>query len=203
MILSVRTDDVTSLDRPQSRSADARAADQRLDIELDQTFPASDPIPWIHESPPQALFLEDFAVGRRFLTAELRVDEGEIGAFASRFDPQPFHLDAQAAARSVFGGVAASGWHTASMSMRLIVDGPMRISGGVVGLGGEISWPRATRPGDVLRVESEVVDVAPSRSKPDRGVVTVRNTTLNQRGEPVQVATMKLMVPRKAKPARS
>jgi acyl dehydratase len=197
MIFVVRTDDPTLLNVPQSADADARAADHRLDVELDQTFPASDPIPWIHDAPPRPLFLEDFTVGRRFFSAELLVEEEEIAAFASRFDPQPFHLDAQAARQSPFGGVAASGWHTAAMSMRLIVDGAMKISGGIVGLGGEIAWPRPTRPGDVLRVESEVVDVAASRSKPDRGLVTVRNTTLNQHGEPVQIATMKLLVPRK------
>jgi acyl dehydratase len=150
-----------------------------------------------NDAAPGVLFLEDFAVGRKFVTAELVVDEAEIKAFASLFDPQPFHLDADAARQSLFGGIAASGWLTAALSMRLIVGGEMRISGGIVGLGGEISWPRPTRPGDRLRVETEVVDVTPSKSKPDRGVVTVRNTTFNQHGEPVQVATMKLLVPRK------
>ena len=118
-------------------------------------------------SPPRALFLEDFAVGRKFVTAELLVEEEEIKAFASRFDPQPFHLDADAARQSLFDGIAASGWLTAALSMRLIVDGEMKISGGIVGLGGEINWPRPTRPGDILRVESEVIDVKPSRSKPE------------------------------------
>ena len=131
------------------------------------------------------------------MTAELLVDEEEIKAFASRFDPQPFHLDADAARQSLFDGIAASGWLTAALSMRLIVGGEMKISGGIVGLGGEINWPRPTRPGDVLRVETEVIDVKPSRSKPDRGVVTVCNTTLNQERQPVQVATMKLLVPRR------
>jgi acyl dehydratase len=147
--------------------------------------------------PPRTLFFEDLTVGRKFVSAELVVAEDEIKAFASRFDPQPFHLDVAAAQRSVFRGIAASGWHTAAMSMRLIVDGPMRISEGIVGVGGEISWPRPTRPGDTLRVESDIVDARASRSNPTRGVVTVRNTTLNQRGEAVQIATMKLLVPRK------
>ena len=151
-----------------------------------------------NDSSPRVLFLEDFAVGRKFATAELLVEEEEIKAFAARFDPQPFHLDADAARQSLFGGMAASGWLTAALSMRLIVEGEMKISGGIVGLGGEINWPRATRPGDTLTVESEVLDVTPSRSKPDRGIVTVRNTTFNHHGEPVQVATMKLLVPRKA-----
>jgi acyl dehydratase len=149
------------------------------------------------DGPARTLFFEDLTVGRKFISAELVVAEEEIKAFASQFDPQPFHLDVAAAQRSVFRGIAASGWHTAAMSMRLIVDGPMRISEGIVGVGGEITWPRPTRPGDTLRVESDVVDARTSRSNPARGVVTVRNTTLNQRGEAVQIASMKLLVPRK------
>jgi acyl dehydratase len=199
MIVAMGPADPTSFDAPQG--ADPRAADRRLDVELDQTFPASDPIPWIHDAPPRLLFLDDLTVGRKFLSAELLVEEDEIKSFGARFDPQAFHLDADAARRSLFGGLAASGWHTAAMSMRLMVDGAMKISGGLVGLGGEISWPRPTRSGDVLRVETEVLDVVPSRSKPDRGIVTVRNTTLNQHGEAVQIATMKLLVPRKQQPA--
>jgi acyl dehydratase len=142
--------------------------------------------------------LEDFAVGQRFGSGSLRVDEDEVKEFAGRFDPQAFHLDAEAARQGLFGGLAASGWHTAAMTMRLLVDGEMRIAGGLIGLGGEIAWPRPTRPGDVLRVESEVLEVTPSRSKPNRGVVTVRSRTLNQHGEAVQIATMKLLVPRRA-----
>lgn len=182
---------------PPDPGADARAADRRLDVELDQTFPASDPIPWIHETPPRALHLEDLAVGQKFQTEEFLVEEEDIKAFAFRFDPQPFHLDGDAARESLFGGLAASGWHTAAMTMRMLVRGEMRIAGGLVGLGGEIAWPRPTRPGDVLRVESEIVDIAPSKSKSDRGVVTVRIRTQDRDGQVVQIATMKLLVPRK------
>jgi acyl dehydratase len=182
---------------PSDPCADARAADRRLDVELDQTFPASDPIPWIHETPPRTLHLEDFAVGQTFVSEEFLVEEEDIKAFACRFDPQPFHLDEDAARESLFGGLAASGWHTAAMTMRMLVRGEMRIAGGLVGLGGEIAWPRPTRPGDVLRVESEVINVMPSTSKPDRGVVTVRIRTKNRDGDLVQIATMKLLVPRK------
>lgn len=115
-------------------------------------------------------------------------------SFAAEFDPQPFHLDEAAANSSVFRGLAASGWHTAAASMRLMVNGELKIAGGLIGLGGEIAWPRPTRAGDTLRVNSEIVEIAPSRSKPNQGVVKVRNTTLNQNGEEVQVFTAKLLV---------
>ena len=98
---------------------------------------------------------------------------------------------------SVFKGLAASGWHTAAVSMRLLVTGGLPFANGLVGLGGEIAWPRPTRPGDILRVESEVVGITPSRSKPDRGIVTVRSTALNQHGEAVYTQTAKLLVPRR------
>ena len=97
----------------------------------------------------------------------------------------------------MFGRIAASGWYTASLSMRLLVEGELTIAGGLVGLGGEMTWPRPTYPGDTLRVETEVLNVRVSESKPDRGIVTVRNQTLNQHGEPVQVAVVKMLVPRR------
>jgi acyl dehydratase len=103
------------------------------------------------------------------------------------------------ARNSLFAGLAASGWHTAAITMRLIV-GMGALAGGVIGAGGEVTWPRPTRPGDVLRVESEVIDITPSRSKPDRGIVAVRNETLNQRDEVVQIMVAKLVVPRRAAP---
>jgi acyl dehydratase len=143
------------------------------------------------------LYLEDFAVGQKFHTGTVVVRADEVKTFAARFDPQPFHLDEEAAKQSVFGGLVASGWHTASMAMRLIVEGELKIAGGIVGLGGELTWPRATRPGDVLRVESEVLEVKPSRSNPDRGVIKVRNTTLNQDNEAVQIGVASLLVPRR------
>ncbi len=115
-------------------------------------------------------------------------------AFAAEFDPQPFHLDDAAARDSVFRGLAASGWHTAAATMRLLVNGEMQIAGGLIGLGGDIAWPRPTRAGDTLRAESEILEIIPSRSKPNQGIVKVRSTTFNQNGEELQIFTAKLLV---------
>jgi acyl dehydratase len=121
-----------------------------------------------------------------------------IKAFAAEFDPQPFHLDQDAARASLFGGLVTSGWHTAALTMRLLVAGELRIVGGLIGLGAEeLRWPRPVRPGDVLRVESEVLGLRPSKSHPSRGVVRVRNTTLNQDREPVMVMVVTMIVPRR------
>lgn len=143
-----------------------------------------------------ALFLEDLAEGMRFAAGPLRVEAEEVAEFAARYDPQPFHLDEAAARRTLFGGLAASGWHTAALTMRLITQA-LPLAGGVIGSGGEIAWPRPVRPGDALRVECEVVGVQPSRSRPGEGWATVRTTTLNGAGEPVQVLTARLLVPRR------
>ena len=143
------------------------------------------------------LYLDDLAVGRKYATGMVTVSVEGSRAFAAEFDPQPFHLDEAAARASVFGRLAASGWYTASLTMRLLVDGELDIAGGLIGMGAEIQWPRPVFPGDTLRVESEVLDVRVSESKPDRGIVTVRNQTLNQHGEPVQVAVVKMLVPRR------
>ena len=137
-------------------------------------------------------------MGQRFTSAEYRVEEDRIKAFAAEFDPQPFHLDGAAARASIFGGLAASGWHTAAITMRLLVTGGVPFAAGVIGLGGEIAWPRPTRAGDVLRVESEIVEILASRSKPNQAIVKVRSTTLNQHGEPVQVFTGKILSFRRA-----
>ena len=144
------------------------------------------------------LYLEDLEVGRRFTSATHAIDEAQIKAFATQFDPQPFHLDDAAAKATLFGGLAASGWHTAAITMRLLVESGLPLSGGIVGAGGEINWPKPTRPGDILKVVSEVEEVVPSRSRPDRGMVKVRSETRNQRGEVVQVLLAKLIVPRRA-----
>jgi len=143
------------------------------------------------------LYLEDLYVGQRFTSGAHTVDEAQIKAFAGQFDPQPFHLDNEVAKSTLFAGLAASGWHTAALTMRLQVEGGLPIAGGIVGAGGELSWPRPTRPGDTLHVESEVIEVTPSRSRPDRGIATVRSETHNQRGEIVQTQTAKLVVPRR------
>jgi acyl dehydratase len=143
------------------------------------------------------LYLDDLAVGQRFTSASHRFDADEIKAFARQFDPQPFHLDEATAKDTLFGGLAASGWHTAAISMRLMVEQGLPLAGGIVGAGGEIAWPQPTRPGDVLTVESEVLEVIPSRSRPDRGMAVVRSLTRNQRNEVVQSLTAKLIVPRR------
>jgi acyl dehydratase len=148
-------------------------------------------------SAPQVLYLDDFAVGRKFVTREVALTLEGCKAFATDYDPQPFHLDEGAARQSVFGRLAASGWYTAALSMRLMVDSDLQPAGGLIGLGGEMNWPKPTYPGDTLHVECEVLEARASESKPDRGIVTMRNKTLNQRGEPVQIAVVKMLVPRR------
>jgi acyl dehydratase len=143
------------------------------------------------------LYLDDFHVGQRFTSTTHAVDAAQIKAFARQFDPQPFHLDEDAAKDTMFGGLVASGWHTAAITMRLQVESGLPIAGGMIGIGGEMNWPRPTRPGDILRVVSEVEEVTPSRSRPDRGVVRVRSETHNQRNEVVQILNAKLFVPRR------
>ena len=143
-------------------------------------------------------YLEDFAVGQVFNTGRHRVDKDQIFAFARQFDPQPFHVDEAAAGQSPFGGLAASGWHTAAMTMRLMVEGEFKPAGGILGVGFEdLSWPRPVRPGDELHAKSEVLEVRPSKSKPDRGMIRVRTTTLNQNDEAVMTFTANLIVPRR------
>ena len=143
------------------------------------------------------LYLEDLSPGDRFTSGEHALDAAQIIEFAQRFDPQPFHLDEQAAKSTFFQGLAASGWHTASITMRLLVQSGLPLADGVIGSGGEIQWPRPTRPGDVLHVESEVMEVTPSRSRPERGMVVVRSETRNQHGEVLQRLTTKLVVSRR------
>ena len=146
-----------------------------------------------HES-NDPLYLEDLRVGQRFASSEYALSEQQIKAFATEFDPQPFHLDNAAAQNSIFRGLAASGWHTAGITMRLLVTGKMRFAAGTIGLGVEIEWPLPVRSGDRLHVESEITEISPSRTKPDRGVVTVRSVTFNQDGAEVQRLISKLLV---------
>jgi acyl dehydratase len=145
------------------------------------------------------LYLEDLAVGQRFTSGTHTMDEAEIAQFAARYDPQPFHMDDEAAQNTLFGGLVASGWHTAGTAMRLIVEGGLPIAGGIIGTGGELLWTKPVRPGDTLRVDCEVLEITPSRSKRDRGTVVVRCLTFNQRDEMVQSFTPKLVVPRRSK----
>lgn len=146
-----------------------------------------------------ALYLEDVSPGQRFAGGtRIRIDESRLEAFAAEFDPQPFHLDAVAAADSIFRGLAASGWHTAAVTMRLLVDSGFQPAGGILGAGfDEFRWPRPVRPGDELRVEGEVLEVRPSKSRPQHGLVKVRTNTLNQRGEIVQTSVGNLVFRRR------
>ncbi|MDR0702455.1 MAG: MaoC family dehydratase [Azoarcus sp.] len=145
------------------------------------------------ENGTKAFYLDDVAVGDHYASREYPLDVAQIKGFARDFDPQPFHLDEAAAEASFFGGLAASGWHTAAITMRLMVES-VPFAGGLIGAGVELSWPRPARPGDALHVVSEVTAVAPSKSKPDRGIVTLRSDTFNQRGEPVQRLVSRLLL---------
>jgi acyl dehydratase len=143
-------------------------------------------------------YLEDFAVGQKYASGRLRVEEARIKAFAAEFDPQPFHLDGQAARGSIFGGLAASGWHTAALTMRLLVESELKPAGGIVGTGfDEFRWPAPVRPGDELYLDIEILEVRPSKSRPTVGLVKMRTTTRNQKGEAVQVLVGSLIVPRR------
>lgn len=146
-------------------------------------------------------YLEDFTVGQTFGSGRLKVDKDQIKAFAAEFDPQPFHLDENAARDTIFSGLVASGWHTAALTMRLLVESEIAPEGGIVGAGfDEFRWPRPVRPGDELRIESEVLEVRASRSRPLQGLIKLRTTTLNQMDEAVQIQIANLVVPRR-KPA--
>ncbi len=140
------------------------------------------------------LYLDDLKVGDRYTSGELTVDEAEIRAFAAQFDPQPFHLDDAYARGTLFGGLAASGWHTAALTMRLLIGGGLPIGGGVIAAGVTVQWPKPTRAGYVLHVESEIIEIRPSRSRPDRGTVTARSTTMTRQGEVVQIMEAKMIV---------
>lgn len=137
---------------------------------------------------------EDLAAGQVFEHGEIAVTKESVIAFARQFDPQIFHLDAEAAKDTFFAGLAASGWHTAAMTMRLIVESGLRLAGGIIGAGGSLTWPRPTRPGDVLSIRIEVLELRPSRSKPERGTLKARVTTRNQHGEELQIMTCDLLV---------
>jgi acyl dehydratase len=142
-------------------------------------------------------YLEDFAVGQVFGSGRLVVDAERIKSFGAEFDPQPFHLDEERARNTIFRGLAASGWHTAALTMRLLVEGDLKPAGGIVGAGfDEFCWPRPVRPADELRLESEVLEVRPSKSRPAQGLIKVR-TTLNQNGDAVQILIANLVVPRR------
>ena len=142
----------------------------------------------------EKLYLEDVFVGQKFVTGTHTLTAEAIKAFARDYDPQPFHTDEETAKDTFFGGLAASGWHTAAITMRLQADSGPPIAGGMIGAGGEISWPRPTRPGDTLHVESEITEVKPSKSRPERGFITLKSETKNHKGEVVQLLVVKLLV---------
>jgi acyl dehydratase len=144
------------------------------------------------------LYFDDLKVGDKFGSGTHAVSADDIKRFASEFDPQPFHLDDEEARQTIFGGLAASGWHTAAITMRLLATSGPKLANGIVGAGGDIEWKTPTRPGDVLHVDSQVVELVPSRSRPDRGIVVMKAHTVNQRGDVVQSSTMKLMLTRRA-----
>ena len=144
------------------------------------------------------LYLEDLTVGQIYRSGRARMTAEKIKAFASEFDPQPFHVDEVAARDSLFKGLSASGWHTAAVSMRLILEGEFRPAGGHIGARlEELRWPRPVRAGDELRVETEILEVRPSESRPDHGWIKVRTTTLNQNDDPVQSYVGNLIVRRR------
>lgn len=141
------------------------------------------------------MYLEDLSIGQKFVSEKLQISENEIISFAKEFDPQPFHLDNEAAKDTLFQGLAASGWHTAAITMKLLTKGSgLPFSKGAIGAGGELSWPLPVRPNDTLQVETTILEIHPSRSKPDRGRVKVENRTINQHGETVQLFVASLVV---------
>ena len=153
-----------------------------------------------HE-PAERLYLDDLHVGQRFTSGTYLMEEARIKEFAAEFDPQPFHLDQTAAEASVFKGLVASGWHTAAVAMRLLVTGGLPFANGIIGLGGDVAWPKPTRLGDTLHVESEIVEITPSRSKPHQAIVTVRGTMFNQNREATYLLTAKLLVSMRRNPS--
>ncbi len=143
-------------------------------------------------------YFEDFKTGDKFTSGPYDVTTEEIKEFASKYDPQPFHLDEEAAKKTVFQGLAASGWHTAAMSMNLLVRALPPIEGGMIGKSIEkMQWHRPVRPGDTLHYECEILNTRASASKPDLGVIKGRSTTYNQNNEPVQTLEVVMIAPRK------
>ena len=145
-----------------------------------------------------ANYFEDVSVGQRFTGEPYRVTEEAIIAFARDFDVQAFHLDHAAANASVFGGLAASGWHTAAIAMRLFTTGPLQFVGGAVGLGvDELRWPVAVRAGDRLQLRTEILEARISHSKPQFGILRIRNVLTNQNDAVVLSYSANAMVRRR------
>ncbi|MDQ2868243.1 MAG: MaoC family dehydratase [Verrucomicrobiota bacterium] len=139
---------------------------------------------------------EDFPAGTRLVSSAYPITADAIIAFAREFDPQPFHLDEKIAEQSLFQGLAASGWHTAAVSMRAFIDTMQVKKEGIIGLGvDELKWPTAVRPGDELRLEIEILSARISKSKPGYGIIRIRNVTKNQRDEIVQTFSANALLP--------
>ena len=141
----------------------------------------------------EGLYLEDIHVGQRFTSAPHLLDAEQIKAFAAEFDPQPFHLSDEGAAGTLFGSLAASGWHTAALTMRLLAES-VPLADGLIGIDLQLAWPKPTRPGMALQVFSEILDIIPSRTKPNMAIVAMRSETRDQDGETVQRLTVKMPV---------
>ena len=138
---------------------------------------------------------EDFPIGTSLVSTGYPITADAIMDFGRKYDPQIFHRDPDAAEKTVFGGLAASGWHTAAVSMRLFVD-TMDVAGGIIGMGvDELKWPNAVRPGDELRLEIEILQARHSKSRPGYGIIRIRNATKNQRDEVVQSFMVSAMLP--------
>lgn len=145
------------------------------------------------------LYYEDLAKGQVYGSGSVHVTTAEIKRFASEYDPQPFHLDEEKAQDSLFKGLAASGWHTAALTMRLLVEGELKLANGAVGGGiDELRWMKPVRPGDTLRIETEIVGKRESQSRPAYGIVQARTTTFNQNNEPVQTHVSSIIVPKRS-----
>src|SRR5437667_2209665 len=154
--------------------------------------------PSLHGLRMKDYYFNDLKVGDRFKSEPLEVTEKQVIEFAHKFDPQMFHLTRKSAERTIFKGLVASGWHTAAMTMRLFVQ-TLNFAEGAIGLGvDELRWPNAVRPGDALKVETEILDLRESRSKPTHGIVRIRNVTTNQRGEVVQTMFASALVLRRS-----
>lgn len=141
----------------------------------------------------ERLYLEDLNVGQRWTSAPHHLDAEQITRFAAEYDPQPFHLSDEGAANSMFGTLAASGWHTMALTMRMLVDS-VPLAGGLIGASTEVAWPRPTRPGMTLQVFSEIAEMKPSRSKPDMSMVTMRSETRDQNGDVLLIFTARMPV---------
>src|SRR5438034_7760029 len=150
----------------------------------------------------KARYFDDLKVDDRFKSESLRVTEKKLIEFAHKFDPQMFHLSRKDAERTIFKGLVASGWHTAAMTMRLFVQ-TLNHAKGAIGLGvDKLRWPNAVRPGDVLTVETKILDMRLSRSRPRYGIIRLRNVTTNQRGEVVQTMLASALVRRRLRRRR-